>query len=244
MVDPDRLTPGRSRLALALLLLLGGEASAEVTPLLGPDGPLWIGALTPATPAPIRLGRGMALVDPETGGLVMEGTDLLLPGQGPEISVHRRTVNEVWRWNLEDSLEETDEGLVLHTYAGDFEIPRVGEGTPPYAVGAHFLSEDIEAVREEESFTLERRGLLEHYDGQGNLLDRSDAYGNQLRYDYENGLLASVSAQDGRRVDIQRDSRGELSVLRAGDGREVYYEHQGELLLSVQSEISTRTPRC
>ena len=67
--------------ALTTLLLLAaaappgamaGGGDPVIPPILGPEGPMWLGAVTPDDPAPKQRGREWILVDPHTGALIVE----------------------------------------------------------------------------------------------------------------------------------------------------------------------------
>ncbi|MBK9370125.1 MAG: hypothetical protein IPN01_28145 [Deltaproteobacteria bacterium] len=68
--------------ALTTLLLLAaaappgamaGGGDPVIPPILGPEGPMWLGAVTPDDPAPKQRGREWILVDPGHRGLDRRG---------------------------------------------------------------------------------------------------------------------------------------------------------------------------
>ena len=89
--------------ALTTLLLLAaaappgamaGGGDPVIPPILGPEGPMWLGAVTPDDPAPKQRGREWILVDPLTGALIVEALDVNDGG----LVVRRRWDEAARRW--------------------------------------------------------------------------------------------------------------------------------------------------
>ncbi|MEY3213203.1 MAG: hypothetical protein RIT28_3684, partial [Pseudomonadota bacterium] len=82
--------------AAAPLRALAGGGEAVIPPILGPEGPMWLGAVTPADPAPKQRGREWILVDPLTGALIVEALDVHDGG----LVVRRRWDEAARRWGM------------------------------------------------------------------------------------------------------------------------------------------------
>jgi len=251
-----QLHPGRPALtASGTWWLLLAAATAAPAPLPGPDGPLWLGPLPPSAAAVLRAGRGTVTVDPETGALVLEHTDLAVPGVGPSLDVHRTWDGERWWWPWEATLEVDEQGVHLHLPAGVLsavtDAEQVAGAWPDDTV---FTGRALEVTAHPDGWEVVRRALpahgtvptpgadrlIESYDEQGRLAERVDAYGQGWRVDRDQDRATAITSHDGRSAQLHQDDEGALSLVQVA-GAELYYDHQQDQLTASSSTTRPRT---
>ncbi len=211
-----------------LLLAWGRTADASPGPLLGPDGPLWLGPLGPDTPGILARGRDTVVVDPRTGELWVERTEAALSGPGPETAVRRVYRQGAWHWTTDDRLVESPEGAVLHLVEEDLTLsPRRPRPTEQHAwpLGTELTAEGTTALRVEDGWAVSRAGLEERYDPGGWLVSREGPRGTTLHHEREEGRMEAIHRGGGPRLELLHDPEGRISVIRRPDGSERYVEH-------------------
>ncbi len=224
--------------------LTAGPVLAGPAALLGPDGVLWWGPLTPSTPAVVSAGRGEVLVDPWTGGLWVEVVDLSLPGPGPEAAVRRVWEGGAWRWSTDERLVERRDGVTLTWLDGATTWSAASlraEDLPSWPVNTRFEVDGRVALRTEEGWRVDDPRGRSLYGDAGELLWREDDRGNRVTWIREHGLLAGIARDATLRIGIRVDGDGRPSVLVGPDGAEHYLAHEDGLL--VRAGPSSREAR-
>lgn len=201
--------------ALTTLLLLAAAAAspeahagggAVIPAILGPDGPMWLGAVTPADPTPRQQGREWILVDPATGALQVESLDVNDGG----LVVRRRWDEAARRWVMSfDALPpgvervgaltvRRDEGQVSELLATEGRFVRVLRGPDGFPAQLDLPG-----------------GQALYYDSVGGrLLAVSGSARPRARYTYDAaGRLAGVLWADGSTVRVERDAAGRVIAL-------------------------------
>ena len=232
-----------------LTLLLAAPAGAAPRPVLSPSGPAWLGTITPTTHPRVRGGRTLVMVDPETGALHLEQVDIALPGSAPAVAIHRVWDDAGWRTTLDDRIVGTasgvelrllEETLTARSDAPTLDNPMAIEGPVAWPEGSTFTGEAFTAKRVAGGWEVQRGLLKERYDTYGWLLERL-VPGSGLTHTRELDRLTSVESRDGRSLEIFHNSDGDLSLVKAPEGFEVYYDHQEGVLEAVSTSEQGRT---
>jgi len=232
-----------------MLTLVVAPAGAAPRPVLAPSGPHWLGTITPETHPRVQHGRSLVMVDSETGALHLEQVDIALPGSAPSMAIRRVWNDRGWRTTLDDRVVETAQGVSLELLeetlpaASDAPVvdnPMLIEGPISWPEGATFTGEDFTAERIADGWKVKRGELEERYDDEGWLTERR-VPGNTLFHTRELGRLTEVETRDGRSFKVFQDNSGELSLIQAPEGFEVYYDHRDGALEAVATSEQGRT---
>jgi len=182
-------------------------------------------------------------VDPRTGGLSLVVTDLVVSAGVVEL--------EATRWHLpHDPLPgplgigwRPSWGSELHAAASEaviLEGPvaiafRTLEGDPDLwsATGERLTLESPQrAIR------LDAQGwtsVYELHEGVGRLFERSDHYGNQIRWTYSaDGALARIDGPRGSYLEFSADAAGRVIRIAPSFGSKVEYGYDGDWLTQVR----------
>ncbi len=230
-------------IALLAALLLAAPAASAPRALLSPGGPTWLGVLTPASHPRVLQGRCLVMVDPDDGSLWVEQTDIDVPGEEPPISVVRRWSADGWRTSLDDRLVETAAGVAIQLMDETWtaSTARVRDQGVAWPIGTLFAGEGLDVERTSEGWAVTRGGLAETYDADGWLLTRRYPSGATLRHTRQDGKLKEVESSDGRHLQVFHDAAGNVSLIVAGEGVEVYYDYVDGALRAVSSSAQGRT---
>ncbi len=236
----------RAFAAWGALLLLGAlsyahPALARPQALLGPQGATWFGPLPPR-PGSTEADRGAVVVDPDTGALWVEVNDLVISKAGQPLRLARVWDGQGWGWAGQAQLVFEARGVTLQRPGeAPASFPSVWTN-PLEQVCYHGLEvrddEDRLLRCTEEGYTVFLSPqVVEYYDHEGRLIQRSEDGRPVLAMDWSDDGLASLADGSGTghisidpaRVVGNRKQR----VARDQAGHEVVYEtdDQGKLVL-------------
>ncbi|MCB9794726.1 MAG: hypothetical protein H6741_18600 [Alphaproteobacteria bacterium] len=247
--EPRRRGPrlGALRLGVLLLAALGAspETQAAPEPLLGPDGLLWLGPVTPDMPEALRRGRELVRVDPRTGRLHLEIVDLSISGHPGPLEVRRVHDDAGWRYTLDQRLELSETGLRWVRLQETLELPadqrpmaERDEGLR-WARGATFGGGVV--TREEDGFVARDAQGEAWFDVDGQLLRYRDAGGPLVTVERQPEGITGLRTEDGRALRVLRDGAGRWSTLTGPGGEELYYHRYDGELLAVSGSSRPRT---
>jgi YD repeat-containing protein len=201
--------------ALTTLLLLAaatpsgaqaGGGDVVIPPILGPEGPMWLGAVTPDDPRSKQQGREWIVVHPVTGALIVEALDVDDGG----LVIRRRWDEAARRWGM------SFDALPLGA-------PKVGALSLTYAEGqVSGLSASegrfAKVLRGPDGFPAQLDlpgGQALYYDSiGGRLLAVSGSARPRTRYTYDAaGRLAGILWADGSSALVERDAAGRVIAL-------------------------------
>ena len=220
---------------------LSNSALATPSPLLGPNGPVWFGPITPGSPEIIRANRGYVTISPTTRELEIEVTDLSIEGVGEQLGVVRRWGNNGWTWDLLDAVTETPSGVILTRSGAEISIASPDLTPSPIPVGTELDSDGIVVSRRNFGWEVTIDNRRERYNTDGQALDKTDAYGNSRTFRRSGGQLVEVTTSDGRGLSIDWNLSGSLRSITANDGRQVVYEYRDNRLSAAESPNTGRT---
>lgn len=226
-----------------LLVCLASLALGAPEPLVGPDGPLVFGPFEGPGAAPIA-GRERIWVDPRSGQLHAEATELHLPVAGPDLVLSRRWTGSAWAWSYQDSL--LLDGQRVHidrqgertTYVPDGDaqrLPTEQGGLTPWPIGSSFNEGAL--TREQEGWVLREGARIHRYDLDGRLLSFEDPSGaSEVTWDDLDRPAAMVSGDTALRLFF--DAERQLSVISGGQER--YVEHRDGRLIGISGQGRAR----
>jgi YD repeat-containing protein len=229
----------RSSLTAPVLLLLAqlslsGAALARPLPLLGPGGATWFGPLPPSAGWDRTEDRGVLVVDPATGALWVEVTDLRVDGEPQALCLARIWDGDGWVWRGESHLFlEADHVRLEHQ--GDRSVPpfpAIWENPlePWCMVGSELDNTRGDSLTcHEDGFELRlANGGSEHYDLAGQLVERDDGAMSHQSWAWSGDGLAGLTSDDGRTIELGEarvvGSRLERRAL-GPSGTSVRYEY-------------------
>ncbi len=204
------MTPSLAATASLVLILLcsSGPVFARPRPLLGPSGATWFGPLPPPTGGDRVEDRGTLVMDPSTGALWVEVTDLRVQGEPEALSLTRIWDGQRWVWRGESHLRLAADGVYLEHQDGRVvpRFPAIWENplTPWCMEGSELENaQGDHLICHEDSYELRLAdGVSERYDLAGQLLERDEgARGHQL-WSWGADGLASLASTDGRRIEL------------------------------------------
>lgn len=192
--------------AVAAPRAAAGGGAEVIPPILGPDGPMWLGAVTPDDPAPKRQGRESIVVDPRTGALHVAAADLNDAG----LVVNRRWDDAARRWVM--SFDALPPG-----------VERLGAMSLSYTEGQvsglrAADAREVKVLRGPDGFPAQLDlpgGQALYYDSVGGrLIAVSGSARPRTRYTYDAaGRLAGVLWADGSSTRVSRDEAGRVTAL-------------------------------
>jgi YD repeat-containing protein len=216
-------------------------AGATPAPLLGPNGAVWFGPITPSSPPIIRQNRDFITISPVSRELAIEVTDLSIEGAGAPLEVVRRWSKSGWTWDLFNSVDEETTGVTLNR-AGEEIFVGVPELTPsPIPIGTIIRNDEIVVSRMSFGWEVTIDNQRERYNTDGEALDKTDAYGNTTTFRRSGGQLVEVTISDGRSLSINWGLSGHMRSITSNDGRQVTYEFREERLTAAESPNRGRT---
>jgi YD repeat-containing protein len=192
-----------------------------------------------------REDRGIAVVDPETGGLWLEATDMLLEGEPDDLILGRSWEGDGWRWRGEARLELDVRGTrLVRQGSPDATFPPLfHDAAEPWCIaGLEFDSDRGDHLFCEHGGyrMLRPDGAQERYDELGHLVERTSAQ-RELSLSWGQHGLTRIATGDGREISVAepvvRGSRIERTA-RGPAGQQVRYEYdeQGHLVAAGNPE--------
>ena len=185
------------------------------------------------------------------GSSAFSRIDLVLPSDMP-ITI-RRAYNSMrtsdknfgtggWRLTVAEEIHpEITTGMYRYIYGNSQGVEFSGAGVLTSSIDQ--VTTDISDIglagSDQIRITL-RTGIIKEFIRRGNIfvLNRvSDAFGNSHRFEYDHSGLVAIVANDRDRVDLHRDSEGNVMSIRGSNGRVVEYSYLGGRLLDSVTDV-------
>ncbi len=234
---------GRGLRVCLLWVALGAlpnPALALPPPILGPQGPFWVGPIHPAAHPAVQQGREQVIVHPEDGRLHVEAVDGS-SGAGEQILEVRRVYHDTaWRFGFDLALSISPKGVALQTLDETLWATPTPGTLPDWPVGSRFEGDGFAAEHTVSGWQVTRGDEALVFDEAGHLLSHATPAGTRT-HTWENDQLQEIRAGDGRALSLNRDAQGRVVEIRLPDGRKVSYEYRGDLLAAVQSRDQPRS---
>lgn len=233
------MTPSLTAPTLLLLaqLIPSANALARPLPLLGPSGATWFGPLPPSAGWDRTEDRGVLVVDPDSGALWVEVTDLRVAGEPQALCLTRTWEGDDWAWRGESHLF-LDADRIRLEHQGDRSVPPFPafweNPLEPWCMEGSELdnSRGDRLICLEDGYEISlAAGGRERYDLAGQLTEREDGSEGLRRWAWGADGLAGVSSDDGRSI-VLGDSRVVGSRLertaQGPGGTTVRYEYDDD----------------
>jgi len=229
------------RILIAIgLWCISASAQALPSPLLGPDGPFWLGTITPNETESVTKHREWVTVDPKSGLLNLEKTTFE-KSQGSPIDIVLSYQNGNWQFNIHTTIIETPKAIRLQQPNNEVVFPKKSGQAASFAKGDSVAKEGISVSRSTNGWTVQQISGAEKYDDLGRLIEQIDPYGVRTIFVWETNRLHRIEGSKGSGLTLQYDAKRNISVIRSDQGRECYFDHQNEVLIASSCNDGSRS---
>ena len=234
------IPPNCTKIGAFLGFFISTASFALPEPLLGPDGPLWLGPHHPASALLSPLNHEWITVDPRSGALQVERQDFSR-SKGSPVDIVRRFQEGQWSFSFERRLSEQSRTVTVSGEHALLEFVKPGAPGEPVLIGTSLEKSGQQLVRTAEGWTLTEANHTWRFNVLGELLEEEDPQGRRTEYQWLEGRLDAIIGLNTKKIQVRHNANGDISVLESKDGVACYYEHRIRQLIAARCNDGERS---